>query len=77
MSQAQPQDVYLDDNIHYELSVELGVLSCTGQNSDGADLWNFCAPTPAQPIPSMPSAPPTSPVGTSYPEKGTSPDAKT
>jgi len=45
MSEAQPEDVYLDDNIHYELSVELGVLRCIGQNSDGADLWEFCMHT--------------------------------
>lgn len=44
MSEARPDDVYLDDNIHYELSVELRVLCCVGQNSDGADLWKFCAP---------------------------------
>ena len=44
MSEARPGDCYLDDNIHYELSVELGVLCCIGKNGDGADLWEFCAP---------------------------------
>ena len=43
MSEARPGDCYLDDNIHYVLSVELMVLRCTGKNSDGADLWEFCA----------------------------------
>ena len=44
MSEARPGDCRLGDNIHYVLSVELGVLRCTGKNSDGADLWEFCAP---------------------------------
>ena len=44
MSEEQLGDCYLDDSIHYELSVELGVLCCVGQNNDGADLWEFCAP---------------------------------
>jgi len=44
MSEREPGDCYLDDSIHYVLSVELGALCCIGKNSDGADLWAFCAP---------------------------------
>lgn len=44
MSEALPGDCYLDDDVHYTLAVELGVLCCTGKDSDGADLWEFYAP---------------------------------
>ena len=42
-SQPMPGDCYLGDDIHYELSVERRVLHCIGQDSQGADLWEFGA----------------------------------
>ena len=44
MSEAQSGDCYLDDHVHYVLSVELEVLRWVGKNSDGADLWKFYVP---------------------------------
>ena len=36
-----PGDCYLDDDVHYTLSVDLGVLACIGTDGNGADLWAF------------------------------------
>ena len=40
-SEFLPGDCYLDDGIHYTLSVELRALHCIGQDKNGADLWEF------------------------------------
>ncbi len=39
-----PGDCYLDDDVHYTLSVDLGVLVCIGADRSGADLWAFTTP---------------------------------
>ncbi|KKN02893.1 hypothetical protein LCGC14_1113090 [marine sediment metagenome] len=36
-----PGDCYLDDDVHYTLSVDLGVLNHIGVDENGADLWAF------------------------------------
>lgn len=43
-SEPMPGDVYIDDNLHYVLGVELRVMSVYGQYVNGADLWEFHAP---------------------------------
>ena len=40
-SRALKGDAYLDDNLHYVLGVEMGVLSVYGTDKNGADLWAF------------------------------------
>lgn len=43
-SELRDGDVYLDDNIHYELGVNLLVLSVCGLDENGAHLWEFHEP---------------------------------
>lgn len=45
-SRARKTDVYIDDGLHYMLSVEMKVMSCKGKDSRGAHLWEFHAPLP-------------------------------
>lgn len=45
-SRKRKNDVYIDDGLHYVLSVELGVMSVYGYDSNGADLWEFHSPIP-------------------------------
>lgn len=40
-SKPEDGDVYLDDNIHYILSVEMQVLHTNTKDACGADLWYF------------------------------------
>lgn len=40
-SKPKKGDVYLDDNIHYVLSVEMEVLHTNTKDACGADLWYF------------------------------------
>ena len=40
-SKKQKGDYYIDDGLHYILSVEMGVLSTNKQDRNGADLWEF------------------------------------
>ncbi len=40
-SKVKKGDVYLDDGIHYMLSVEMRVLSVYKVTPKGADLWKF------------------------------------
>ncbi len=40
-SRKRKGDCYLDDDVHYVLSVELKVLKHIGQDKTGADLWKF------------------------------------
>ncbi len=43
-SEPEDGDFYIDDGYHYELGVELRVLSVCGLTPDGAELWEFHAP---------------------------------
>ena len=45
-SKPKKGDVYLDDNIHYELANEMRVLSVYKVTPKGADLWEFHRPKP-------------------------------
>ena len=40
-SEEKVGDIYLDDNIHYILGVEVQVLTVYGTDENGADLWAF------------------------------------
>lgn len=39
-------DCYLDDGVHYTLSVQMNVLQCVGKDENGADLWEFLLEKP-------------------------------
>ena len=43
-SRKRKGDCYLDDGIHYALSVNLKVMSVYAKDKNGADLWKFHAP---------------------------------
>ena len=40
-SEEQEGDIYVNDGLHYVLSVELKVLHPIARNSDGAEIWVF------------------------------------
>ena len=43
-SEPEDADCYLDDDVHYTLSVEMHVLKWIGIDENWADLWAFCEP---------------------------------
>ena len=43
-SEAIAGDLYVDDNLHYALAVNMRVLSVCGLTVTGAELWEFHAP---------------------------------
>jgi hypothetical protein len=45
-SKEEDGDIYLDDQIHYVLSVEMQVLHSNTKDACGADLWHFDTTTP-------------------------------
>jgi len=40
-SEEMPGDLYVDDGLHYCLSVEMKVLSICGYDDNCAELWGF------------------------------------
>ena len=40
-SRRRKGDIYIDDTLHYALSVEMEVLHTDKQDKNGADLWYF------------------------------------
>jgi len=40
-SKRQKGDIYIDDGLHYILSVEMGVLSTNKKDNNNADIWEF------------------------------------
>lgn len=43
-SEPEDEDVYIDDAVHYVLSVEIGAMSTNSLDENGADLWHFHEP---------------------------------
>ena len=41
-SEEMDGDKYIDDGLHYQLSVELEVLEPIGFDGNGAEIWRFC-----------------------------------
>jgi len=40
-SKPEKGDTYINDGLHYFLSVEIGVLSTRKKDKSGADIWEF------------------------------------